>query len=223
MNKFLSIAPALKLISEGRLFIRVFVIITRVLAGLFVLGGVINWLHAWRVIFQLGIFGILGGVFFQIVFLAGVCAIAQILWIRAGDIAAQPSSDFTVIPIVSIFLRMLGEIWACSYIVLGVGGCFLILFAGFSNLTYGLIRELPSGGLVWSFLLYPLLETDSTFPAAILLLVSCVVAAFFALVTFYLLAEFVGVLVGIARDIRAMRRYYEPSIQQNAGEQSPGV
>ena len=184
------------------------------IAVLLALSGIEGWFQAWRMVFELGGAGILGGIVFQAVFLIGIYMVTHVLWIRASDISEQPASEFTVIPIVSIVLRMVGEVYACLLSVLGVGGCILILFAGDNRL----MDMLPGVGLLSGLIFGLVRGMDSSFLAALLFLISCLITAVFALVVFYLLAETQVVLVDIARNIRIMRRYYEQPSQSTQGD-----
>jgi hypothetical protein len=204
------IAPVLKHISEGRLFSRVFAIAIRIFAVLIALGGIVGWVQAWRMVGDLHGFGVLGGIVFQVVFLIAIYMVTHVLLIRASDIARLPMSEFTVIPIVSIFFRTLGEVYACLISALGAGGCVLILFAGDNDLVYRAMRYMPGTSLVSELAFSFARGADSSFIAANLFLLSSALSAFFALVFFYLLAEGTVVFVDIARNIRGLREAVQP-------------
>jgi hypothetical protein len=211
MNKYFFIAPVLKHISEGRLFSRVFAIALRIFAVLIALGGIVGWVQAWRMVSDLHGFGVLGGIVFQVIFLVAIYMVTHVLLIRASDISQLPVSEFTVIPIVSIFFRTLGEIYACLISAVGAGGFILLLFAGNDNfLVYRVMQFIPGtsfvSGLAFSFAR----SADSSFIAAIIFLLSSALSAFFALVLFYLLAEGTVVFVDIARNIRGLREAVQP-------------
>jgi len=219
MKKYFFMQPVLQLIGEGTLFSRVFASALRVFAVLLSIGALIGWILVWMEMFQMdgvAILGgrmfqmdgaaILGGTIFQALFVVGVYMVVHTVWIRAANIEAIGKSDFTVIPIVSIFLRMLGEIYACISVVVGVGGGILLLFGAYGGLAYEATRAIP--GMNWqNSVLFGLFGGDSTskFIIALLLTVSGAIGAVFWLVLFYLASELVVVLVDIARNTRTIR------------------
>lgn len=114
---------------------------------------------------------------------------------RAKSVAGLGDGHFTVLPILSILLRLVGEVACIGYCLVGIGGCLVLWIAGVNPLTsFGAFApELPfaslgSGGLIGG------LEF-----AALLLLM-----AFGAIVVFYALAEFTVVAVEIANNTRAL-------------------
>ena len=196
----------LKFIGEGTLFSDVFASIIRVIAVLLSIGALIGWIQLWKLVFQMQGAAILGGFLFQVFFVVGVYMVVHILLIRAADIRAIGKSEFIIIPIVTILLRMLGEIYACIAVAIGVGGGVLQLFAGYSDLAYRATSSIPGIGL-WQALLSGRFSGDSTssFVSAILLVVGGAIGAVFWLVLFYLASELVSVVVDIARNTRAIR------------------
>jgi len=210
MKKYFFMQPVLKFIGEGTLFSRIFASALRVFAVLLGIGALIGWIQLWKLVFDMSGAAILGGFLFQVFFVVGVYMVVHTLWIRAADIQAIGKSEFTIIPIVAIFLRMLGEIYACISIAVGVGGGVLQLFAGNSGLASHATRSIP--GIGWGqSLLSGMFGGDSTssFVSAILLMVGGAIGAVFWLVLFYLASEFVVVVVSIARNTRALREMVE--------------
>ena len=214
MKKYFFMQPVLKFIGEGTLFSRIFASALRVFAVLFSIGALIGWIQLWKVVFDMSGAAILGGFLFQVFFVIGVYMVVHTLWIRAADIQAIGKSEFTIIPIVSIFLRMLGEIYACIALAVGVGGGVLQLFAGYSGLADRATRSIPGIGLSQS-LLSGLFGGDgaSSFVSALLLMVGGAIGAVFWLVLFYLASEFIVVVVSIARNTHALREMVERHIQ----------
>lgn len=206
MKKYLFMQPVLKFVGEGTLFSRIFASALRVFAVLLTIGALIAWIQLWKMVFSMDGAAILGGVVFQALFVVGVYMVVHTVWIRAANIEGIGKSDFTVIPIVSIFLRMLGEIYACISVVVGVGGGILLLFGAYGGLAHRTTRAIP--GMGWQDSLFSGLfggDSTSSFLSAILVTVSGAVGALFWLVLFYLASELVVVLVDIARNTRAVR------------------
>ena len=240
MLKYFFMPRVLKFIGEGTLFSRIFASALRVFAVLLSIGALVGWIQLWKLVFvvdrwlfigswsftirenielwMLGLDGrgaaILGGVLFQAFFLVGLYMVVHTLWIRAADIQAIGKSEFTIIPIVSIFLRMLGEIYACISVAVGIGGGVLQLFAGDSGLASRATSSIP--GLGWQQSLLSGLFggfTTSSFISALLLMVGGAIGALFWLVWLYLASEFIVVLVDIARNTRALRETVERHAQ----------
>lgn len=206
MKEYFFMQSVLKFVGEGTLFSRVFASALRIFAILLCIGSLIGWIQVWKMVFQMNGAVILGGFIFQAVFVIGVYMVVHTVWIRAADIEAIGKSDFMVIPIVSIFLRMLGEVYACISVAVGVGGSILLLFGAYGGLAYRATHAIP--GMGWQdSLLSGLFGSDSTssFISALLLAVSGAIGAVFWLVLFYLASELVLVLVDIARNTRALR------------------
>jgi hypothetical protein len=198
VGAFLFMGPVLRLISQGQFFRRVFSIALRVLAVVIALGGLVGWLVAWRLVFELPPAGILGGIIFQLLFVVAIYMVAHTLLIRATNIAELPDAEFTVIPIASIFLKLIGEVYACFVVVIAVGGGILTWFAGgyAQLLLQGVMPFVPSFG-------------GETFVGGLLFMVGGALTAFFVLVSFYLLSELVVVMVDIASNTSVTRRIAE--------------
>lgn len=214
MQKYFFMPRVLKFIGEGTLFSRIFASALRVFAVLLSIGALVGWIQLWKLVFHMSGAAILGGVLFQAFFLVGVYMVVHTLWIRAADIQAIGKSEFTIIPIVSIFLRMLGEIYACISVAVGVGGGVLQLFGGYSTLASRATSSIP--GLDWQQSLLSGLfggDTTSSFISALLLMMGGAIGALFWLVWFYLASEFIVVLVDIARNTRALREVVERHAQ----------
>jgi hypothetical protein len=116
---------------------------------------------------------------------------------RAASIASLGESPFTVIPIVSIYFRLLGEVYGLFLVMVGVGSCLFIWLTGNS----------PSG------LLGPLSPTlvgeglglvGSAFLNGTVALVAGFFVGFVVLLAAYLLAEYIAVIPDIARNVRVI-------------------
>jgi hypothetical protein len=170
-------------------------IFLRIITLLVVFQNVVYWINLWIWVSSLYSPLILGGIVFQIVYIVGVYTVIHILWIRSSDIARQNSSEFMILHVVSILLRMVGELLASVLTIFGSGWAILILFAGdFSSLN-------PFRFLISNYFL-----------SAIFLIILSLSLSFFFLIGFYFLAEAVLVQVDIAKNTRVIRRYIEQNL-----------
>jgi hypothetical protein len=220
MKKYLFMSPVLKFIGEGGLFGNVFASVLRVLTILLALGAVVAWIGFWKLVFNMEGAALLGGVLFQVLFVLAVYMIAHTIWIRAQDIETLGRSEFTVIPIVSILLKLAGEIYACVSISVGVALGALTLFAGYNELgraVFGI--GLPGMGVVQ--MLGGIFGAGaSSFVSAVLLVLGGALGAVFWLVVFYLASEAIIVIVDIARNTRALRETSERLVLAASASQS---
>jgi hypothetical protein len=210
MNKYLFMQPVLNLISEGTLFTRIFATALRTLAVFLGIGALIAWLQIWRVVFYMQGVAILAGFICQLLSVVGVYMVVHTVWIRAGNIYAIGKSDFTVLPIVSIFLRMIGEVYACASVVLGLSGGIMLLFSG-SDFLYA-YPNIPMLGIGWQYSLLSGLfggNSASSFIAALIAVVSGAFGAIFWLGVSYFMSESLIVQVEIARNTRVVRNITE--------------
>jgi hypothetical protein len=145
--------------------------------------------------FQLPGMGTIGGLLFAIVFAGAIFAIVQILLYRADTVAGLGDSQFTVIPIFSLLCRAAGECYAATVASIAVGGCIFTWLsgAGPSMLLPGVGGLVPGGG-----------GGGGSFVEGLVLLVLGSIAAFFALVAFYFVAEMILVVADIARNVRLL-------------------
>lgn len=212
MKNYLFMQPALAFIGQGRLFTSLVASALRVSAVLLSLGALVAWLNMWKVVFNMDGVAILGGVLFQAFFVIGVYMVVHACWIRAADIRVLHGSDFTVIPILSVLLRLLGEINACVSLTLGVGGGVAALFGGY--LGYQIGQGIPGLGLTQSFLFDLLGRGGSSFVSAVLLAVGGAIGAVLWLFLFYVASEMLVALVAIARNTAALLSIAERQTQR---------
>jgi hypothetical protein len=188
--------PVLDALNNGKVIRTSVSIALRVLAVLAVLSGAYLLIEILKVSFQLPTEGTVGGLLFAVLFAASVLAVGQIFWYRAHSVEEIGESPFTVIPIVSILFRLLGELYATLGLMVGLGGCLFIWLAKANPL--GLVRGMA--GLLPSF------SGEATFLGGLMFLGYLGFAAFLALIVFYALAEWSVVLVDISRNVRALSR-----------------
>jgi len=184
--------PVLNALNDGKLIRSLVGVALRILAALWILAGIYLLIEMLKIAFRLENEGTIGGLLFAVIFVGTVLSVAQIFWYRAGSVDDLRDSPFTVIPIVSILLRTLGESYATLGAAIGVGGCLFIWFA--KNNPMWLLGGL--GGLL------PRSSPEMTFLGGLSFLVYAGLTSFMALILFYFLAESSLVLVEIAQQTR---------------------
>jgi len=196
--------PVLDALSDGRVIRKTVVWVLRILAVLVVLGGLYAFINILKFSFQApAAEATIGGLLLGLIFLAAVVCVAEILWYRSGKVDELSDTTFTVIPIVSILFRAVGEIYATLGTAVGVGGCFFIWFAKTSPFFM-----LPGLGP-----LMPSAPAGESFLGGLGFLAYLCVMSFLLLVLFYFLAESTLLWVDIAHNMRTLRQHFVPTPQ----------
>jgi len=186
----------LRTISEGDLFKKVFGYILMLVGGLGAIAFIVTWFRFWGLVFRLGgFFTVVSGIIFQFLLLIAAYMVLHTIFIRARTILELPKADFTVIPIVTVLMRLAGEIYACFAVPVAVGGCLMLWLAGrdsyyFLNSAAPLFGELGSPGFI----------------GGIVFFLTVLLSALLVLAIAYFLAETYLVLVDIARNMRRTRQ-----------------
>ncbi len=196
MEKYFFMAGVLEKISQGQFFRKAYAVTLQILAGLIAIAALVAWITVWKSISGYSSEAIVGIIIFQILFVIAVYMVIHILLIRAGNINALPDSDYTVIPIVSITLKLIGEIYAAFITVISVAGGILSWFIG-SGAFYMVKR--PS-------LLIPSYGSGEGFWGGLVFMAGGLFSAIVGLVIFYFLAESVVVAVDIARNVKKIAK-----------------
>ena len=196
MEKFLFMEAVLEKISQGQFFRKAFAITLQILAAVIAIAALVAWITVWKSISEFSAEAIVGIIIFQLLFVIAVYMVIHILLIRAGNINELPDSDYTVIPIVSITLKLLGEIYASFIAVISVAGGILSWFIG-SGAFYMVKR--PS-------LLIPSYGSGEGFWGGLVFMAGGLFSAIVGLVIFYFLAESVIVAVDIAKNVKKIAK-----------------
>ena len=196
MEKFLFMAAVLEKISQGQFFRKAFAITLQILAAVIAIAALVAWITVWKSISEFSVEAIVGIIIFQLLFVIAVYMVIHILLIRAGNINELPDSDYTVIPIVSITLKLIGEVYASFVTVISVAGGILSWFIG-SGAFYMVKR--PS-------LLIPSYGSGEGFWGGLVFIASGLFSAIVGLVIFYFLSESVIVAVDIAKNIKKIAK-----------------
>jgi hypothetical protein len=193
IEKYMVMRPVLALIAEGLVFRKLYGIILKILAALTGIGGLYFWIRVWIALFSWNSAGfIISGIFFELVFIGLMYAVIHILLIRAQDIEKLPETGYTIIPIMSISFKLLGEIYACLFAFIGICGSIFIWIAGASiTELFPISNFMPMA-----------IPGEIGFWGGLISLISGIMGAFGILVLFYFLAELIIVLVDIATSLK---------------------
>lgn len=201
LQSLLFMRPVLEAFSRGRFFRAVVAGLWRVGAVLTALGGLAFWVLTWKVVDDLPALGVVGLLLYQLLFLVGLYMVVHTQLIRAGDVDALPDSDFTVIPILSIVLRLAGEQYAIFASVVGVGGFLMFTFAGVAGRRVMRNLPIPFADAAGSM--------EAGFLAGLVFLAIAFVVGIVILFVFYFLSEALVVLVQIAKNTGVTREVAE--------------
>lgn len=188
MDKIFFMKPFIENFTKKNVFSKTFAVILRVLAIITIIAAFVTWVLLWKFVFEIPAAGIAGGVIFQLFFVIGIYMAVHAIFIRAKQISDFKPDEYTVVPVVSVFLKLLGEIYASLTAAIAVGGGILIWFAG----GYGLemLAEVPQ--------FIPQYGGGTTFLGGVIFLVGGLVFAFFTLIAFYFAGEFFAIVTDIA-------------------------
>jgi len=213
LTKLLFMETVLDLLSRGSFFKKVFAVVLRVVAAIAALLGLVSWISIWGVILKLNVGAILGGLIFQLGYLASVYIFVHTLLIRARQISALPESGYAIIPITSIFLKLAGELFASATIPIGIAGGIFIWFAGFE--AFQLLPRFAALGLGPS--------AGTSFLIGILFMIVNIALAFAVLVFFYFLSEAISVQVDIAHNTRETSQLLQTGATSTEQQERPAA
>jgi hypothetical protein len=198
MDRYLFVPRVLGLIANGSTFRVGVALVLRIAAVGVALLALVSWIGLWSLARYFEAAAILGLILFQALFVVATYAIVHTILIRATGIREQPEGEFAILPIVATCCRLLGECLAWFFLALGVGGALLILLAGpYAQMA---TRQIPLSGLM---------SPGVGALGAVFYLAFGVVAAFGAVMFFYLIAESTSLLGAIARNTEAVRKVAE--------------
>jgi len=190
--KYFFMKPVLQFISEGQLFRNLVAIALRVLAIVLAFASLVGWIVKWKYVFGLPVTGIIGGIIFQLLMVVAVYMVVHVMLIRAHNIERLPESEYTVIPIVSLCLKLIGEMYASFITVTAVAGGLYIWMTG------------RDAGKDLLGILTPLAPAfhDLTFIGGVKYILTGATMGFVTLLVTYFLSETAIVMVDIARNTR---------------------
>ncbi len=182
-------------LERGSVIRKLVALALRVVGILIVLAGIYFLVQILKLSFQLSTQGTLGGLIYAVIFVAGIFAMLQICFYRAGSVSKLDESPFPVMSVISILFRASGEIYAVALAAAGLGGCLFIWFSGMNPMALfsalgGFFPQAYGGG--------------GTFLDGVEFLISMVLAGFASLFLLYFMAEVVLVLADIAKNVRLL-------------------
>jgi hypothetical protein len=208
--KLFFMAATLRALSDGRFFRRAFAVVLAVVAVIVGLAGALGVFALFAALTQYGSSlpseALLGAVIFIALLVVGTYMVVHTIGLRARDIVRLPDTGFTMIPILSIFLKLAGEVLACYAIIGGVSACVLSwLASGLSWRLYEAIRQ-AIGPFAQFLPIRSFIGQGSPGWEVLIPALAGLLAGFFQLAVFYLLSEAVLVIADIAVNIRHLRR-----------------
>lgn len=192
MEKYFFMKPVLQFISEGKFFRKTVAVALRALAIAIAFASLVGWIVKWKFVFSLPVAGIIGGIIFQLMMVVAVYMVVHVTLIRSNNIERLPEAEYTVIPIVSLCLKLFGEIYASFLVVTGVAGGLYIWMTG------------RNAGRDMLGIIAPLVPaiSDLTFIGGVKYILTGATMAFLVLLFSYFFSEAVIVMVDIARNTR---------------------
>lgn len=192
MDKYFFMKPVLQFISEGEFFRKLVAVALRVLAIAIAFASLVGWIVKWQFVFSLPFTGIIGGIIFQLLMVVAVYMVVHVMLIRAHNIKRLPESDYMVIPILSLCLKLIGEMYASFLAVTAVAGGLYIWMTG---------RDAGKDLLGMVAPLVPAFH-DLSFIGGVKYILTGATMGFVALLVTYFLSEAAIVMVDIARNTR---------------------
>lgn len=192
MDKYFFMKPVLQFISEGKFFRKLVAVALRVLAIVIAFASLVGWIVKWQFVFSLPVTGIIGGIIFQLLMVVAVYMVVHVMLIRAHYIERLPESDYTVIPILSLCLKLIGEMYASFLAVTAVAGGLYIWMTG---------RDAGKDLLGMVSPLVPAFH-DLSFIGGVKYILTGATMGFVTLLVTYFLSEAAIVMVDIARNTR---------------------
>lgn len=171
MSIFYFIRPVLKALENGKVIRSSVAAIVSMIAVSSLIGGLYLIVRTLETSFQMPAEGIIGGLVLSLIFAVAALIIFQVLWYHASEVRARVDSRFTVTPVISILLRMLGEIYAVLAVGIGMGGCVFLWIIGYNPMY--LLPEFAN--------FFPGFSGEGTFVGGLTFLLYLVIAAFVSL------------------------------------------
>lgn len=185
-DKILVLRPLLRLLAEGRIFKLGFAWFLRIIAVVFALSFIVEWIGKWSDVFKMS--GALVLMLTIVMFLAVAAAfiIINLILVKADAVSELPETkDYIVIPIAVLFIKLMGEISVIVCAFFGISGFFM-----------SLTKE---GAMVLRMIPF---FSGSGFEAGLIGLVTALIVGFLSFFVWYLIAEQLGALADIARNTK---------------------
>ena len=220
MGNFFFIKPTLTALEEGRSVRFGIFILMWIIAIAIVVAGIVSWVDFWNHVSGQDASGVIGVILYQLVFLVLLYFLFQILVIRASDVLNVEAfeSDFTVIPVMSVLIRAVGELLAIYCLFQGIGW---LIFAWFASAA----PQIGLGAFDDLFIIVNI-YSGSGFKEGIIALVKGIIWGFASIVVAYFLAEVISLCLRWYLDIKKIRLvaegYEKPApVTATAGAKEP--
>jgi hypothetical protein len=189
--------PVMERLGQGPFFRSKFALLMRIMAIALAIMVLVWIINIWRGgLSDAPGANIFAGILFQLFLVVGTYMAVHAMFIRAGEVSQLLEGTYTAIPIASIFLKMIGELWAAMMIAITVGATFAtwIMAAAPRSLMGAVEPFAPPTTLLHGI--------DNAFLAGLALLIVGVIFALLYLFTFYVLADIVTVLGDVGTSAR---------------------
>jgi hypothetical protein len=188
-----------------------------VIALAVIIVGIIKWVDLWNLVSGQDAAGVIGVILSQLIFLVLIYVLFQILVIRASDVLNVEAfdSDFTVIPVMSVLTRTVGELMATMFIFIGIMRMLVMWFAG----------SVPYSSFNLPLDFFGFLGGEG-FKGGIYSLVEGIIQAFAFLVIAYFFAEWIILSLKMYLDIKKVRQVsdgYEKAAPPKPEEPKPSA
>ena len=193
---FLFMSDVLDWFSEGEVLRRVFSILLKIVSVLTLLGALYQFAYNWSFVTEVSFGGFLALLWLQLIFVIASYMVIHTIWIRSNSISEIESGQYTVIPIFSQLSRLMGELYAVAAVNIAVGGSVILLFARIPReMQYLFNNFFPRTNFIMQ-----LGHRAAGIRPALGFFLGALGTGLAFLVTFYLIAELLIVLVDIARN-----------------------
>ncbi|HEU0264319.1 MAG TPA: hypothetical protein VFR01_01175, partial [Geobacterales bacterium] len=194
MEKYLIMDRVLAWLTDDHSFVRMTVIALKVLAGVTFLAILTGFVELWKFTERLPGGQIPGSVIFILFYLVAGYLVIHTLWLRAETLGHLPEVEFTLLHLATIFIRLSGELYAAFALPVSIGGGILIWFAGGSGREI-IHKVAPSVNMYG----------DGTFMGGVQQILGGALSSLVALVTAYVTAQLLVLLIDVAMNIKFLR------------------
>lgn len=206
-------------LSDGAVFRTLLAISLNALAVVGVILGTFLWLSWWRDLLVADeARSIVWVILYQLLYAVSLYMAVHTVFIRARQVANMESSQFILLPIASLLVKLQGELLAILCVFTGViGGVYMWIFPSV-GIIFGEPMLPPL--LFWNLVLNLVEAARANYGSFVGGLASIFVgllAAFVYLISSYLLSELISLIPSIARNTEAICR----AIEQNTATQKP--
>jgi hypothetical protein len=182
-NRYLFMSRLLQLLGKPGFLNRLVAVMLRVAAAVVLLVSLAFIFTQGKVTFSLPAQTIMGGILFQILYILAIYTVVHAMLIRARDIEQLPPSEYMVLSMGTVLLKLIGEAYAFFVALTAIGGG---LFVWFTNMNVAaILNPMP-----W---FYPV-PSGPNFTGGLTIMLVGVLLATAVLIGFYMLSELLSAL-----------------------------